>query len=47
MLMSTFGIIVSCVAFTSTFWLGFFMVYEDRLKKREKEKVNRIFKNKK
>lgn len=45
--MSTFGIVIATICATSCFWLGFFIVYDDRMKKIEKDKVSRIFKNKK
>ena len=45
--MSIFGIVVSTICATSCFWLGFFIVYDNKMKEIEKGKVSRIFKNKK
>lgn len=45
--MEILNIIVLCISATSAFWFGFFNIYSDFIKKNEKEKVDKIFKNKK
>lgn len=41
------GIVFSTFCITSAFWFGFFSYYVESMKENEKEKVKRIFKNKK
>lgn len=45
--METWAIVISAMFVTSTFWLGFFIVYDDKLKKIERQKIEKLFKDKK
>lgn len=45
--METFNIILTCISVTSAFWFGFFLWYEGFLKKSERKKVEKLFKDKK
>lgn len=45
--MDTLSIIVTTLAVTTSFWLGFFVVYQDNVKDREKKKIEKLFRDKK
>jgi hypothetical protein len=45
--MENFHIIVISVSITSSFWFGFFLWYEGFIKKAERKKVEKLFKDKK
>ena len=44
--METFEIVFNSVLITSAFWFGFFIIYDSKIKSREREKVEKLFKNK-
>jgi len=44
--METWAIILNSVAVTSSFWFGFFLVYDAKLKNNERKKVEKLFKDK-
>lgn len=45
--MDTLSVIVTTLVVTSSFWLGFFVVYQDNVTEREKKKIEKIFRDKK
>jgi hypothetical protein len=45
--MDTFAIVITVIASTTSFWLGFFIIHFDKAKDRERKKIEKLFRDKK
>jgi hypothetical protein len=45
--MDNFSIIITAIASTTSFWLGFYVIQMDKAKDREKRKIEKLFRDKK